>query len=1173
MPAFSQSVDSANAIVFHQVKFSVANLDTSFQLPHQFIVRNSDTVWVDTVRLIRNTDYTLDERWGRVRLNYAGIKNPRGEEILRSAQNDSVVRNDTLNKNDSIAHIVEIHYKALPFIFEEKYQHQQLIYERDTSKGIEKRVAKQVTPFSFDDVFTSSNLQKSGSLVRGLTIGTNRDLTLNSGFRMQLSGNLTDDIEVIAALTDENSPIQPEGTTQTLQEIDKVFIELRSRDVSATLGDFNLNVQQGEFGNFTRKLQGAKLDAVYRTGFSHGDILAAGATTRGKYASQSFIGIDGVQGPYRLLGKNGERDIIVIAGTERVYINGERVVRGETNDYVIEYGTGEITFTARTLISSASRVTVDYEYSDRQYNRTLLSAKAGTQFLKDKYSLNFSFAKESDDYESPVDLQLSEQDKAILAGAGGNRLGAYRSGVDSVGAGKGNYQRIDTTVFSPSTETMIPYTIYRFNPLDTLNSLYLVHFSYVGNGIGDYSKISVGNYSFAGIGNGSYLPIRLLPLPEEQTISDVLLGAKPLDWVTLSGEFAHSEFDRNRFSILDDSVTGGNAYKLSIQFEPKDITLGNTNIGLLKLNLNERYITKHFNGLDRINDVEFTRKWSSENTAGNEELREAKVKYDPVNHISLGGEYGTLDKSQFNSKRFLASINLSPAALPMMNYTLEEIRSKDYVKSQNGYWLRQMGRASYQVSENVVTAFRIENENRQLKALALDSLQFGSYRFTDFGPSVGLSNIGLLNFNAEWGWRLFDSLRANQPIPTIKTFTQHYMAELTEWNDFSSKMQVTIQDIKRINTELSGNQLDNSLLLRWQSRYNPLERGIESDWFYEAASERTAKMERIFQQVPKGTGNYVYAGDLNGNRIVDESDFQPTRFDGEYIALYFPTEEYIPAINLKTSGRLRLNGFHLFDGNNSWTSKLFSALSTETYVRIEEKSTETEKSAIYFLHFNKFLNNLTTLAGSQLMTQDIYVLENNQNLNIRFRYSQRRGLTKYATQDELTYARERSVRIRWSFLKEISNQIDYSIKDDNLLANQLRYRKRSIILEALSYDLSYRPRQELELGFKFSVGSGINYGQDKAELNDQSIRAVYSFKGAGQARVELVREEAIVTNITGILPFELTSGRVAGKTWIARLQSDYRLTQFLQATVSYEGRIEGGREAVHTGRAEVKAFF
>jgi len=69
---------------------------------------------------------------------------------------------------------------------------------------------------------------------------------------MQLAGKLAQDVDVTAALTDENSPIQPEGTTQTLREVDKVFVEIKHPQYTATLGDFNLQIDQKEGGEFGR---------------------------------------------------------------------------------------------------------------------------------------------------------------------------------------------------------------------------------------------------------------------------------------------------------------------------------------------------------------------------------------------------------------------------------------------------------------------------------------------------------------------------------------------------------------------------------------------------------------------------------------------------------------------------------------------------------------------------------------------------------------------------------------------------------------------------------------------------------------------------------------------------------------------------------------------------------
>ena len=116
----------------------------------------------------------------------------------------------------------------------------------------------------------------------------------------------------------------------------------------------------------------------------------------------------------------------------------------------------------------------------------------------------------------------------------------------------------------------------------------------------------------------------------------------------------------------------------------------------------------------------------------------------------------------------------------------------------------------------------------------------------------------------------------------------------------------------------------------------------------------------------------------------------------------------------------------------------------------------------------------------------------------------------------------------------------------------------------------------MELGLKFDVSrANDSYTPPglRADLNAQTVRMVYAFQGSGQARAEFAREEVLLARGAETFPYELTGGRVAGKTWVWRGAFEYRITQFLQTSMNYEGRTEGGREPVHTARAEVRAFF
>jgi len=552
-------------------------------------------------------------------------------------------------------------------------------------------------------------------------------------------------------------------------------------------------------------------------------------------------------------------------------------------------------------------------------------------------------------------------------------------------------------------------------------------------------------------------------------------------------------------------------------------------------------------------------------------LHEISLKHSLAKNFTLKGEYGILKRDSFKSSRYIGTAQYSPDNMPSLSYSIEKRKNTDELHTTNGDWLLNKGSLVYPLNDNLETSFKIEHENRQIKNKLTDSLFFGSYKLLEYLPAFRIKNIWQLSVGAELGWRIMDSLRTSQAIPSIHTFMQKYTMELHEWEALASKVEITGYSISGKNTSRS-NDLNNSFNLRWQTKYSPFQRALESDFYYDVSSERSAKMERVFQRVTIGQGNFKYVGDVNNNKMVDEADFDPTRFDGDYIVLLFPSEQYIPVVNLKGSGRLRVNGSRITQAQGL-VSGILNSLSTETYARVEERNTSTQKNNIYFLHFDQFLDDTYTISGNQLLSNDLFLFENNQNLNFRFRFVQSGGMSQYATQNEKTFAKERSVRIRLSFTEDLSNQTEYTDKTDNLFSNIFSTRIRNIKSEALSSDFSYHMGQDFQLGIKFSVGTVTNFNLDQSNLNDQSLRAIYSFKSLGQVRFEFTREEAVVISSSRFIPFELTSGRISGKTWIVRLLGDYRLTQFLQMNVRYEGRIEGAHPSVHTGQAEVKAFF
>ena len=203
-----------------------------------------------------------------------------------------------------------------------------------------------------------AELSVTGTKTFGINLGSGGSVSVEQALRLAISGKLAPQVEVTAVLSDQNLPIQPEGNTLALKELDKVLIAIRSPFAELALGDYELALDEGEFVRFDRKLEGAK------TRIEVGDaaIVLARGGSGGIFRTQFLHPIDGNQGPYQLTGIDGRTDIVVLGGTEKVWINGDRLVRGETNDYVIDYGLAQITFTRARLVTEDDRIVVDFEY-------------------------------------------------------------------------------------------------------------------------------------------------------------------------------------------------------------------------------------------------------------------------------------------------------------------------------------------------------------------------------------------------------------------------------------------------------------------------------------------------------------------------------------------------------------------------------------------------------------------------------------------------------------------------------------------------------------------------------------------------------------------------------------------------------------------------------------------
>ena len=97
-------------------------------------------------------------------------------------------------------------------------------------------------------------LNASGSFFRGINFGGNGNNSLNGGLRMQIAGKISDETFISGVVTDESLPIQPDGSTADLNELDKVFIQIENPKFSVIAGDIETQEKNVSINRFQRKL-------------------------------------------------------------------------------------------------------------------------------------------------------------------------------------------------------------------------------------------------------------------------------------------------------------------------------------------------------------------------------------------------------------------------------------------------------------------------------------------------------------------------------------------------------------------------------------------------------------------------------------------------------------------------------------------------------------------------------------------------------------------------------------------------------------------------------------------------------------------------------------------------------------------------------------------------------
>jgi hypothetical protein len=1045
-----------------------------------------------------------------------------------------------------------------------------------TRQGPDQVVRRALTE---DALFGDVDLQRSGSLSRGVTVGTNKDLTLESGLRFDLNGRISEEVEIIASLTDQSTPIQPDGSTQNLREFDKVYIQLKAPSTMVEMGDVDVSLQESDFARINRRLQG--VTGSYQ--LNEGEAKAAFSVARGRFRLQRFSGQEGVQGPYRLTGAQGEEFIIVLAGTERVYVDGERVQRGQQNEYIIDYGLGEIYFTNNLLIREESRIVVEFEYLNRNYTRTLAAAEAQEDsLLGGRLSLGASVIREADNDNLTGQLYLDEQEAELLSQIGDQLDQAVVSGADSVGyrpnADYVLYTKIDTTVGGNT------YTIYKNIPGDS-SSVYRVQFSDVGTGNGSYRRVgrSVNGlvFEWVGPGQGRYEPFRKLAPPQKRQMAAVRGRYKLTDAIEVFGEWAGSDYDQNRLSGLDDENNMDLAYKGGLRIDKLK-----TGAGSISAVFSQRYEGRKFTYFERVKDVEFDRKWNlTSDRETQERITQGHTEWAITPQSSIDLEGGWIQRDSLDGNRQQVKVQSAEQGWPSVNYTIERISSDDRYLDQNGDWIRQRGQSQYSWETGLgswIPNLGWEQEYREQRFTPTDTLTDQSLRFYDLKPGLTWrSNNDRWEIGTRYSYRYDQRIWEDRFQPYAQAWEQRYSLGYDHGSLFNTKNTVAFRDKDYTKRFEEGLQRTDSkgVLIRSESSTELKEGLFFGQFLYDVSTQRRALLQETYIEVGPEIGQYTWE-DSNGDGIQQVDEFFPelSPNEGTFIKQFVPSDELYPIIDLRTRLQHRVIPARLWDARReSGLKKLLANMQWNSTVEITESSTTDQLSDVYLLRLNTFRNDSTTLEGRLYWRQELRLFTQNPIWDVRATASQSDGVQQRTAGGESNrldrYELYGSYRLNKRLVVE--QRTGYSRnKRSSAGFDSRNFNIREWSLEPGADLLFSRNLQSsLTLSYINRVDQAENGG---AEVDMWKITAdARSF--LFQKVQALARVEWRNVNLSGASStlgrFELTDGAGTGNNWRWSLQANYRVNSLIRASLNYDGRTVQGRPPIQTLRMVVSAVF
>lgn len=1056
---------------------------------------------------------------------------------------------------------IVVKYKLLPSFLTRTYSvfDKSLIVPKSTDLSrlysVQSKTKNKVfTPFD--------GLNTSGSISRGVTVGNNQDATVNSNLDLQISGHLSEKVQLRASITDSNVPLQDNGYTQRLDEFDRVFIELFSKDWSINAGDINLQNTESQFLKFNKKVAGLQLDVNLENEDDDINIFASGALVRGQYGENKFSGQEGNQGPYKITGAeaitSAEQYILLISGSERVYVNGVLLKRGEGNDYIIDYNTAEITFMPTYPITADMRITVEYQYADRNYTRFV--SYDGVEYKSDKFTVGFSFYNENDAKNQSLQQDLSNSQKEVLSLAGDDNSKMNVSSAYPVA--------FEEHKILYKKEILYGEEIFTYSN-DENENLYNLQFSYVGLNNGNYqikTTIASGRiYEYVepinGVPQGDFEPIVTLVAPEKLQIAVVNMSYNPNTITSFNSEVAYSVNDRNLFSSIDDNDNKGVATKISWN------QLLSDRKWKLKSSVDYEFIQNDFKTIERYRDVEFSRDWDLVNPLGNQNYLSAELSYSNYEKGKIIYAFDWLNFSE-NYKgtkhNFYSNLKFNNTKITIDGSYLNN--DSDVAQTE---FFRGYSTIKHYFNKGWVGA-KLNSESNKRKDKLTNTFSNLSHKYVESEAYIGVGDTAKVFAEFGYNYRTTDSVQNNNITRVNNANTYFLRSQLIQKKNSNLSLFVNYRTVKHENLNVESTK-EKSLNSRLSFRQQLLNSAINLQTVYETNSGNLAQQEYSYIQVDTGLGYYTW-NDYNANNIQELDEFEIAQFQDEanYVRVLLPTINFVKTHRNKFSQSLTIYPA-------SWSSKkglkkILSHFTNQSFALIDTKK---KREGANF-EINPFSINEDVLSLTLNLKNSLFFNRGKQKYSTTYTYISTENKNSFSIGDQEQMLQSHQLLFNHKIGKFWLFDFKTAFTENKSASEQFTSRNYTLENTEVNPKISYLYSKNSRLEMFYHFKNKENQIYNLETLSSHNFGANFIF--AKNQNYSINSSLNLVLNtfegdLNSPVAYQMLEGLQPGTNYTWNLSLQKRITSYLDLNINYLGRKSEMAKAIHTGTVQLRASF